>query len=67
MSRVGLPTSWVPLAAGKTVEWEILDGTGDSGQKHGTSVFVRFLPDENPVEIFSEPYVVPVGQHTGKL
>src|SRR5262252_3388551 len=67
MSRVGLPTSWVPLAAGKTVEWDILDGTGDSGQKHGTSVFVRFLPDGTPVEIFSDPYVVPVGQHNGKF
>jgi len=59
MSRMGLPTAWVPLAAGKTVEWDFLDGTGDAGQKHGTSVFVRFLPDETPVEIFSDPYVVP--------
>src|SRR5260370_742721 len=52
MGRVGLPTAWLPLAAGKTVEWEVLDGTGDAGEKHGTSVFVRFLPDETPVEIF---------------
>jgi hypothetical protein len=59
MGRVGLPTAWFPLAAGKTVEWEILDDTGDAGHKHGTSVFIKLLPDEAPVEIFSAPYVVP--------
>ena len=64
MGRVGLPTAWFPLAAGKTVEWEVLDGTGDVGEKHGTSVFVRFLPDETPVEIFTGPYVVPAAPRT---
>ncbi len=64
MGRVGLPTAWLLLAGGKTVEWEILDGTGDAGEKHGTSVFVRFLPDETPVEIFTGPYVVPAAPRT---
>lgn len=55
----GMPTAWLHLAAGKTFEFEILDGTGDAGAKHGTSAFVKLLPDETPVEVFSEPYLVP--------
>jgi hypothetical protein len=64
LGRVGLPTAWFPLDAGTTVECEVLDGTSNTGEKHGTSAFVRFLPDETPVEIFSEPYLVPAAAPT---
>jgi hypothetical protein len=59
LSRLGLPMSWFPLAKGKSVEFEVLDGTGNAGEKHGASAFVRFAPNEIPVEVFSESYVVP--------
>ncbi len=55
----GMQTAWLHLDAGKKFEFEILDGTGDAGAKHGTSAFVKLLPDETPVEVFSESYVVP--------
>jgi hypothetical protein len=55
----GMPAAWLQLAAGKKFEFEILDGTSSAGAKHGTSAFVKLLPDETPVEIFSESYVVP--------
>ena len=64
MDRVGLPSGWFPLAAGKTVEWDVLDGTGEAGEKHGTSVLVRLLPDEMPVEVFTGPYEVPPASRT---
>jgi hypothetical protein len=57
---LGLPMSWIPLNAGKTIEFEILDGTGSAGEKHGATVFVRLSPTDLPMEIFSDPYVVPV-------
>jgi hypothetical protein len=59
LPTLGMPTAWLHLAAGKKFEFEILDGTGDAGARHGTSAFVKFLPDETPVEIFSESYVTP--------
>ena len=59
LDKLGLPMSWFSLAAGKSIEFEILDGTSNAGKKHGASAFVRFQPDEIPVEIFSESYVVP--------
>lgn len=60
----GSPTAWFHLDAGKSVEFEVLDGTSSAREKHGTSAFVRFLPDETPVEIFSESYVVPAAVRT---
>jgi hypothetical protein len=52
----------VAPSRGKEFEFEILDGTGDAGAKHGTGAFVKLLPDETPVEIFSESYVVPAAE-----
>ena len=55
----GLPGKWFHLDAEKAVEWEVLDGTRGSGERHGTNAFVRFLPNERPVEVFSDSYLVP--------
>jgi hypothetical protein len=55
LPTLGMPTTWLHLAAGKKFEFEILDGTQSAGAKHGTSAFVRLPPDETPVEVFSEP------------
>jgi hypothetical protein len=54
-----VPTGWFKLEKGKTVEWEVLDGTGSAEEKHGTSAFIKFLPAEKPVEIFTDSYRVP--------
>lgn len=59
----GLPTSWFPLRAGEVVEFDSLDGTGSAGEKHGVSVFVKLTSNDAPIEIFSEPYVVPGSPH----
>jgi hypothetical protein len=59
LGGLGLPISWFPLDAGKSVEFEVLDGTSNAGEKHGASAFVRLSHNETPVEIFSESYVVP--------
>ncbi len=64
LHTLGLPTAWLHLDKGKSIEFEVLDGTGSAGEKHGKSAFVRLLPDEKPVEIFSESHVVPAGTRT---
>jgi hypothetical protein len=59
LANLGLPMSWFSLGGAKSVEFEVLDGTSSAGEKHGASAFVKFPPDETPVEVFSESYTVP--------
>ena len=59
LDRLGMPMSWFQLDAGKSVEFEVLDGTGRARVKDGASAFVRLSADETPIEIFSESCVVP--------
>jgi hypothetical protein len=59
LANLGLPMSWFSLGEAKSIEFEVLDGTSSAGEKHGASAFVKFPPDETPVEVFSESYTVP--------
>jgi len=44
-----------------TIEWEQLDSTAFSGEKHAFTAFIRKSEHDKPIEIVSDPYVVPAG------
>jgi hypothetical protein len=41
------------------IEWEVLDSTSFKGEKHGFTAFIKLHESDTPIEIFSDPYVVP--------
>lgn len=54
-----VPVEWFKLEKGKSLEWQLMDDTGGAGELHGESTFIKFLPDDAPIEIFSDFYRVP--------
>ena len=55
-----VPAEWFKLEKGKTIEWDLMDGTDSAGEWHGESTFIKCQPDEKPIEIFSDSYKVPL-------
>ena len=54
-----VPPEWFKLEKGKSLKWDLMDGTSSAGDLHGESTFIKFLPDEKPFETFSDSYKVP--------
>jgi hypothetical protein len=54
-----LSVEWCKVEKGKTIEWELMDGTDSVGETHGESTFIKFQLDDKPIEIFSDSYQVP--------
>ncbi len=50
---------WIILPAHAAVEWEELDSTLFSGERHAFTAFLRRTSTENPSEIVSDFFIVP--------
>jgi hypothetical protein len=55
----GFPGVWVVLPPKSAIEWEELDSTHFSGEKHAFTCFVKVKENDAPLEIFSEWFKVP--------
>jgi hypothetical protein len=55
----GFEGMWSLLRPGMAVEWEKVDNTTYAGERHAFSIFVKNNDRDEPIEIFSDPYVVP--------
>lgn len=55
----GFPAVWHSLYANSALEWEELDSTSYAGEKHAFTVFLRRRDEDSPVELVSDPYMVP--------
>jgi hypothetical protein len=63
-----VPGVW-RLMSGHTrpaVEWEELDSTSFSGEKHAFTTFIKVDEKSKPVEIVSDSYAVPAGPASAK-
>lgn len=58
---LGMPGSWNLLSGGgrPSLEWEELDSTLFAGEKHARTIFIKLHENDKPVEVTSNPYVVP--------
>ena len=59
----GLRGSWRVLSAyvRPAIEWEELDSTHFTGEKHAFTIFIKLNEKDEPKEILSASYVVPAG------
>lgn len=48
------------------IEWEELDSTSFSGEKHAFTAFIKINEKDKPIEIISDSYVVPAGAAPAK-
>ncbi len=55
----GLPGVWVVLPPNSAVEWEELDSTSFSGERHAFTCFLKQKEKDIPKEVFSEQFNVP--------
>lgn len=58
----GSPGKWLLLSGHlrPVIEWEELDSTGYSGEKHAFTVFIKHRESGAPEEIISDAFVVPL-------
>jgi hypothetical protein len=58
---LGIPGAWRRMSARgePAIEWEEDDSTNFAGEKHARTIFVKLSEGDKPIEIISEPYVVP--------
>lgn len=64
----GFPGAWRLLSAHDrpAIEWEVLDSTRSSGEKHAFTIFIKLNEKDQPHEIVSQPFVVPAGPGPSK-
>jgi hypothetical protein len=56
-----VPEAWRLMTghSRSSVEWEELDSTSFAGEKHAFTGFIKINENDRPMEIVSDPYVVP--------
>ena len=57
----GFAGNWSLLHPGMAVEWEKIDNTAYAGERHAYTIFIKTTEGGAPVEVFSNPVVVPKG------
>lgn len=62
----GSTGEWVTLPAHSAIEWEELDSTAFAGEKHAFTAFLKQRDSDQPLEIFSDSFVIPSNATTTK-